>query len=84
MKNRDKSRRRLGLTVSVKLGGAVTRNRCKRRLREAFRLLEPRVKTGFDIVLVARAATAEAPWPRLTADLAEALAALNLLIGEAG
>jgi ribonuclease P protein component len=32
---------RLGITVSKKLGGAVQRNRAKRVVREAYRLLEP-------------------------------------------
>ncbi len=45
---------RLGVTVSTKLGSAVTRNRARRRLREVYRLSQPRMKKGFDIVLVAR------------------------------
>jgi len=34
---------RLGVTVSTKLGGAVVRNRARRRLREVFRLAQPAV-----------------------------------------
>lgn len=45
---------RLGLTVSVKLGGAVQRNRIKRLLREAYRLHEQEFNQGIDVVLVAR------------------------------
>ena len=56
---------RLGLTASVKLGGAVVRNRCRRRLREVYRLEKPQLKTGYDIILVARSRTATAPWPEL-------------------
>ena len=45
---------RLGITVSVKLGGAVVRNRARRRLREVYRLAAPHMKKGYDFVLVAR------------------------------
>jgi ribonuclease P protein component len=50
---------RVGLTVSSKVGGAVTRNRIKRRLREAVRL-ELNYLPAVDLVLVARASAAEA------------------------
>ncbi len=45
---------RVGITVSKKLGGAVVRNRVRRRLREVYRLNEDRFLPGFDIVVVAR------------------------------
>lgn len=47
-------RNRIGYTVSAKLGNAVTRNRVRRRLREIYRLNEPRFSTGWDIIVVAR------------------------------
>jgi ribonuclease P protein component len=63
-----------GLTASKKVGGAVIRNRAKRRLREAAkRLLPAHGLPGVDYVLVARAATAEAPWAGLLDDLGNAL-----------
>ena len=64
LKNR-KGMSRLGVTVSTKLGHAVVRNRCRRRLREVYRLEKPQLKTGYDIILVARSRTATAPWPEL-------------------
>jgi len=45
---------RLGVTVSTKLGGAVQRNRIRRRLKEVYRLNEEKLYAGYDIVLVAR------------------------------
>ena len=45
---------RLGITASKKIGGAVQRNRARRIIKEAYRLTEPRLKKGFDIVIVAR------------------------------
>jgi ribonuclease P protein component len=45
---------RLGVTVSTKIGGAVQRNRVRRRLKEIYRLSESSLSTGYDIVIVAR------------------------------
>ena len=45
---------RLGLTVGSKLGGAVVRNRVRRRMKEAYRMNEAGLASGFDVVLVAR------------------------------
>lgn len=47
-------RNRLGITVGTRLGNAVRRNRVRRRLREIYRLSQPRLRQGFDIVLVGR------------------------------
>ena len=66
---------RLGLTASKKVGNAVTRNRARRRLREAARQVLPaEAKPGHDIVLVARRDTATRPFAKLVADLRRALA----------
>jgi ribonuclease P protein component len=50
---------RLGIAVPKKIGGAVARNRIKRRLREAWRELLPEVPRGVDYVLLVRAPLAE-------------------------
>jgi len=42
---------RLGLAVSRRFGNAVQRNKIKRRLREAFRLTQHALPTGFDLVI---------------------------------
>jgi ribonuclease P protein component len=65
---------RLGFTATRRIGGAVVRNRAKRRLREAARLtLGAAPPEGWDLVLVAREATATRPFAALLADLAGAL-----------
>ena len=63
---------RVGITVSKKLGGAVTRNRIRRRLREVYRLNERRFAPGWDIVVVARSRCLTVSFSRL----AEAFLAL--------
>jgi len=45
---------RLGLSVSRRVGNAVMRNRIKRRLREAFRMLRGKSPAGYDLVVVVR------------------------------
>ena len=47
-------RSRLGITVGVKVGKAVVRNRTRRRIREAYRIPEDRFLPGYDLVVVAR------------------------------
>ena len=70
---------RMGYTVSAKLGGAVVRNRVRRRLREIARLSAPRLKTGWDIVVVARMRAVGAPYAELSRAYLDACAQLGLL-----
>ena len=64
-RRRQQQLNRIGFTVSAKLGGAVTRNRIRRRLRELYRLHEREFRTGTDLVVVARSRAADAQWRQL-------------------
>jgi ribonuclease P protein component len=66
-----------GFTATKKIGGAVERNRAKRRLREASRRLLARYgRPGWDYVFIAREATLEVGWSRLLDDMESALISL--------
>ena len=68
---------RSGFTATKKIGGSVVRNRAKRRLREAARLLLPALgRPGCDYVFIARGGTATRPWARLLDDVKSALISL--------
>lgn len=60
MSKNDCGYSRLGVTVSKSCGGAVVRNRLKRRFREAFRLNQHRVSSEFDYLLMVSARNAKA------------------------
>lgn len=65
---------RLGLTVSRKVGNAVTRNRAKRRLREIVRLCGYLEKlTGLDVVLIAKHSAAERDFSLMQKDFLQGL-----------
>ena len=69
---------RVGLTVSRKVGNAVTRNRARRRLRALAREVLPEAgRPGTDYVLIGRRDTPTRPATDLRADLATAVRKVN-------
>jgi ribonuclease P protein component len=64
---------RFGFTVTKAIGGAVQRNRIRRRLRALVSLLAPaNARPGHDYVLIARTAALERPFQELKKDLERA------------
>ena len=67
--------KRVGFTVTKKIGGAVVRNRMKRRFRALARELIPtHGKAGADHIMIGRAKGIERDFSLLRADLTQALA----------
>lgn len=70
----DENPARLGFTVTKKVGNAVVRNRTRRRLKEAARLLlAQRPVTGADLVLIGRDSTRKRNFIALQGDIRRAL-----------
>lgn len=69
---------RVGYTATKKLGGAVVRNRIKRRLRAVARdIIAAHAKPGYDYVLIGRHHTAARPFEGLKKDIIFALHQTN-------
>jgi ribonuclease P protein component len=83
--SRGEGRIGIGVTASRKIGGAVVRNRAKRRLRALAREVLPHAgRPGTDYVLIARAGIGKRPFRALVADLEGALARVHARLPAAG
>lgn len=69
---------RTGFTATKKLGGAVVRNRIKRRLRAAARDVLQHAQTPCDLVFIGRAATVDCPYQSLLKDMRWCLKRLEI------
>ncbi len=72
---------RVGFSVGKRLGKAVLRNRVRRRLREAVRLLWPAVQPGWDVVFAARQPIVDAAFSEIQEAVTIVLKRAGLLIG---
>lgn len=69
---------RFGFTVTKKLGGAVVRNRIRRRLKAAVAEVQAgNARDGYDYVIVARAAALERSYADIMSDVRRAFATIH-------
>ena len=73
---------RLGIVASRRIGGAVTRNRAKRRIREIFRQRDRKARAedgrhALDLVVIARREVATAPFTEIEKELVTAIGRLR-------
>jgi ribonuclease P protein component len=68
---------RFGFAIGRRLGGAVRRNRVRRRVREAIRAMAPALQPGWDVLIIARP-------PIVEADHAALVGALRTVLMRAG
>ena len=74
--------RRVGFTVSRRVGGAVERNRVRRRIREAYRVQQHALRPGIDVVFIGRPVALTEPFVHLCEEMRQALMALTRIAGE--
>ena len=72
---------RFGLSTGRRLGNAVIRNRVRRRLREALRVMAPSFQPGWDVLIIARPALVEADHDALVGGLRRQLTRGGVLGG---
>ena len=85
MRRREAGPVRVGFTVSKRVGGAVERNRIRRRLREVVRLSPlARMRPGHDYVLIGRRAALDASFEQIKEEFDRALRRVHGAPTEAG
>ena len=83
-RNARREGNRIGITVSTKVGNAVTRNSARRRIKECYRRNEDKFKLGSDIVFVARGRAVNIPYAELEREMLLLAGKLELLKHDVG
>ena len=73
MKTNELPQSRFGFSIKRALGGAVVRNRIRRRIREVIRLHRQEISAGWDIVIHPKPNVATAQFALLTTELLKLL-----------
>jgi ribonuclease P protein component len=66
---KSRSGLKIGISVSKKVGGAVTRNRVKRLIREGINCIFPQIVTGYTYVIVAKSSSSTADYHEICAEV---------------
>ncbi len=74
---------RFGLATGKRLGGAVVRNRARRRIREELRAMAPSFQPGWDVLIIARPALIQSDHDALVGALRRILRSGGVLGGRA-
>ena len=77
----DRETTRFGLSTGRRLGGAVVRNRVRRRIREVLRVMAPSFQPGWDVLIIARPAIVGADHDALVGALERTLTRGGVLGG---
>ena len=77
----DLDQTRFGLATGKRLGGAVVRNRVRRRIKDALRVMAPSFQPGWDVLIIARPAIIEADQDALVGALRRVLRSGGVLGG---
>mgnify|MGYP002514341480 CR=1 FL=1 len=72
---------RTAFVSSKKVGNSVERNRSRRLMKAAYRAFEPGIKSGYDIVFVARAAIKGCKEPEVERQLKKTLERAGIITG---
>lgn len=73
---------RIGITVTKKIGKSVERNRLRRLIRENYRRIEGKIRTGLDIVIVARNTAGAAVYGEIKKEMEYIFGKMKVTVGE--
>ncbi|MEI7742594.1 MAG: ribonuclease P protein component [Chloroflexota bacterium] len=77
----DLDQTRFGMATGKRLGGAVIRNRVRRRIREVLRVMAPSFQPGWDVLIIARPAIIDADHDAVVGALERVLRSGGVLRG---